>query len=1714
MDLLTARLNSKFSCRFRDWLQSIIIFSSVACSHVSFAQVVSDGSLSTQVSTINQRDFVITGGSPQGGNLFHSFTTFSIPDSGGAHFNNSVDIERVISRVTGGRLSSIEGLISTQGSADFFLLNPNGIVFGPSARLAIGGSFIASTAEQLNFADGFTFSTTSPDASLLTIAIPVGLQFGSDAASIRSQSARLRLQSQQTLGLLGGDVVLEDSIVRSPQGRVEIGSVAANSVVSLSPITQGWNFGYENVQDFGFVGLRQETLVSTSRARPRLNESSGDIILRGNVIELSGSSDISSRHLNTTQGGGITLKASELITISNSVVASVTLATGAGGNITIEAPQFFQFQSFITSSSFDAGQAGLIVLNVDDLILLRGEGSLSEISSESFSEGDAGNIEINTRNLVLQDGGVIETSTSSIGGNGGQLVVNASESIVLEGQWKVLPSDVEAGPTSLAAVTRGSGNGGTLEINTQQLLVESGASVAVSAQDGSLGQAGSLIINAAESIILRGLGNLDGEPTSLAAFSASPEVAGDVQLATQNLIVEDGAQINISSTGIGSAGTLEVPGTEMLIIQNGGTINASSLGAGSAGTLDLNTETLIVQKGGAINLSSTGMGAAGNLNINADQVLLDDGTVNLSSTGMGAAGNLNINADQILLDRGLLTATTQAGQGNITIDSELLVLRDNSLITTNASGEATGGNITIETDVLTAIPSENSDISANAEDSFGGRVQINATGVFGLELQNSPTPRSDITASSQLGAAFSGEVLLNTPEVDISRSLANFPTDVVDRSQQIIAGCPAADGNRFVVTGRGGLPPDPRQFLPEQVILQVFDLAADPSFSRTSEPGSQAVNHPSDALQAARQASVPFLQEAETWQLNEAGKVELVAKTVAEELLHEGQNHYKAGRFSQAVEMWQQAVEMFEHRGDRYNQIVALNSLSVAHQSLGQWETARTTIAHAFFLLQSQHDPLLYAQILDTLGSWHLHIGDPEAALERWQQAEAIYRSLQPTQHHAQALPLNQINQTQALRSLGFYRRAQQLIESVNQALTTQPDSLLKVRGLQSLGLTLRMVGDVEESQQVLQRAMALAQRLDLDQVLPALQLSLAHSAIALNQLDTALIQYQKIQKTANLQQHQIEATLGELSAQFKLGNSTASPNHLTSLSIELLNLPASRWSSYAQIYLATTLIDQNIAGQAVLQLLHHALHQGQILDDQRVQSYALGQIGLFYETTGQWSEALGATQEALVRAATLETDDLIALWQWQQGRILQRQVAESSLVAQTPEVHMLKTLPPEQDQAIRTLQTQALNAYDQAVQALGHLRQDLVAMNPEVQFSFRDQIEPIYRDYVRLLLQDLERLPTSTQQQRLHRAREVIEALQLAELENFFRESCQTYQPRSIETIDANAAVIYTIVLDQRLEVILSLPGQPLVHYGSRINHENPRRFVREINAALRLIDLPNAILPYAQDLYDALIRPAQKFLAQQEIETLVFVLDNVLRGIPMAILHNGSHYIVEDYNIALTPGLQLLATADRSTQQPEILLGGLTEARQGFIALPNVQRELDNIATYSPNQRLLNPDFNDRLIQTYLNTDRFEVVHFATHGQFSSKAEDTFLLTWDDRLDVNELDQFLGQRRDRKPIDLLVLSACETAAGDDRAALGLAGMAIRSGARSTLATLWAVEDHATADLVSEFYRHLLQEKRTNAEALRQAQRALLQHPHYQHPYYWASFVLIGDWQ
>lgn len=510
------------------------------------------------------------------------------------------------------------------------------------------------------------------------------------------------------------------------------------------------------------------------------------------------------------------------------------------------------------------------------------------------------------------------------------------------------------------------------------------------------------------------------------------------------------------------------------------------------------------------------------------------------------------------------------------------------------------------------------------------------------------------------------------------------------------------------------------------------------------------------------------------------------------------------------------------------------------------------------------------------------------------------------------------------------------------------------------------------------------------------------------------------------------------------------------------------------------------------------SVQQARSLKDPLAQSYALGQLGGLYELLQQTSPAQDLTQQALLILEKSQAPEIRYRWEWQLGRLLEKQGDMQGAIA----------------------------AYTEAVGSLKSLRNDLLAVNFDVQFSFRDKVEPVYRELVDLLLRTEGNVPPS--QANLERAIAAIDSLQLAELENYLgcNLSQTTQLNQTLDKIDPKAVFIYPIILPNRLDIIFKLPGQPLKHYSHPVKQTEVEKTLRELRKAIVRRNA-GTMREKSQEVYQWLLAPLTEPLEKSpEVETLVFVLDGYLRNIPIATLYDNktNQYLVEKkYALDLLPSA-LLFDLRSQPKQLQVLGAGisteLTVENRRFEAI-DATEELHQVEKVLSSKILLDSEFTQANLQKYLNSGNFSVVHLATHGNFSSDPAETFILAYNSEkssgelLNADDLNNLLlsSSKKTINPIELFVLSACQTSAGDNRAILGLAGLAVRSGARSTLATLWQVDDKASIKFMGQFYRALSQPGVTKAQALHFAQQSLLKDPNYQNPYDWGAYVLIGNW-
>ena len=861
---------------------------------------------------------------------------------------------------------------------------------------------------------------------------------------------------------------------------------------------------------------------------------------------------------------------------------------------------------------------------------------------------------------------------------------------------------------------------------------------------------------------------------------------------------------------------------------------------------------------------------------------------------------------------------------------------------------------------------------------------------------------------------------------------------------------------------------------------------------------------------------------------------------------------YEAGIFSDAVTAWKKAFRAYQQQQDKVNQALALNNLSLTYQESGQWKDAEVVISKALDIVRSVPEKQnnyarsnAYAQALDTKGHLEYVQGQTQKALDIWKKSAQIYKKLNDNE----GILINKINQAQALQSLGSLRQAKDTLNQLKESLENQKHPGLKITRLLSLANTYALLGDLNESEKILNK-----KHIKLFQKLHNIEINKeeeSHILLSLGNTQRALAnrarerreaksynEYQECKnyeifedkkltdegikankaldyyKTADIAQGispltQIQAEINQLSLYLELKKENEAKSLWDKIQNHNLDkLPPSRANIYAHINLARSLscfnsFEEDYNDKRKL-LLSTAIKQAQQIGDKRAESYALGNLGHLYENINQLSDAQKHTEEALSIAKAYHASDIAYRWQWQLGRIYKAQGNNKKTI----------------------------ESYEEAVETLKSVRKNLLNVYSEVQFSFRDSVEPVYRELVDLLLENNQSFKIKSDY--LQKAINNVDSLQLAEIENFFRCNLSQFVQVNQEISKKNlkAVFIYPIVLKDKFVVIYQLPGKKLEQHTEYISYEDVEQTVNKLRTA---IVNREGSTDYSKEIYKWLIKPLfDEYLTNNnEVDTLVFVLDGNLRNIPIAALwdedggEEGEYLIEKKYSLALLPGSQFFDLENKSQNQSILGVGIDTLNKnkeqqyyvEGKYFKPIDISELDKIGA---NKKLINQKFTQSNLQKQIKTGRFSVVHIASHGNFSSNPDETYIVAYDSKksrgklLKAKDLDNLfrVNNQKDFGTIKLLVMSACNTAKGDNRAILGLAGLAVKAGARSTLSTLWYVEDNATIELMERFYKEWKEKGVTKAEALHKAQLALLENPKTQHPYKWASYVLIGNWQ
>jgi filamentous hemagglutinin family protein len=836
----------------------------VCLSHSVAAQIVPDRTLqdNSQVQ-VNGELLEITGGTENGTNLFHSFEQFSVPTGNTAYFNHGLTIENIFSRVTGGSISKIDGLIQANGIANLFLINPNGIIFGQNARLNIGGSFLASTAESVVWPDGISWNARNPNpAPLLNINVPIGLQVGANPGEIvvegepieRTISTNiqspaelesaiafqesllpsadgLQVQPGETLALLGGNITLNSGLIKTKQGRIELGSLQSEGFVGLtfnSSDTNGalsLDYDYANIPEFGNIHILDQAIAIAS------GEGGGDIQIVGRNLLVTNGSNIVAGTLGTQPGGNINIRTTDSVELFGSspeqqnrnLVGAGTYGSGDSGNLTIDTGRLIvRDGSEVGSGSFAAGNSGNVMIRAAESVEVNGMTpngqSRSAIGAIAQGTGNAGDVTIDTNQLMVREGAQVAVNTFGAG-QGGNIHIQARSTVGAIGSNRNTPV-----ASALVAETYGSGDAGNLTIETEQLTVQGGAKVG--AGTFADGNGGEVMIRSSDSVDISGSGvSSDREnPSFVGAIAQSTGDAGNITIETGQLIVRDGAVVAVGTENEGQAGNLTIRARNTVEIMGRSsndrwpsTLGANTNGTGNAGNITIDTGQLIVRDGAQVTLETIGEGDAGNLEIQATDKIevfhpsliyleqlplafvqkletfmpenqsnpssnltaVEIPTIRAATFGSGNAGNVQIETRQLIIREGggIFAGSFAEGQGgNLMVNASESIDIEGSFVNpvsiqglgSTTFANGNAGDTTINTARL-VIQQGGEVVVGTFGAGNGGTLNVNASEL--VELTG--TAPDDSTESSELsaetrGMGNAGDVIINTPQLLVS----------------------------------------------------------------------------------------------------------------------------------------------------------------------------------------------------------------------------------------------------------------------------------------------------------------------------------------------------------------------------------------------------------------------------------------------------------------------------------------------------------------------------------------------------------------------------------------------------------------------------------------------------------------------------------------------------------------------------------------------------------------------------------------------------------------------------------------------------------------------------------------------------------------------------------------------------------------------------------
>lgn len=1628
------------------------------------AGISTDGSLGPEMN-LPGPDYTIGSelGTRAGANLFHSFQHFHLQQGESATFTGPDSVQNIISRITGGQVSFIDGkLASSIPGADLYLLNPAGLIFGPHAFLDLTGSFHVSTADYLRMGEGERFFSRPAEGELLSVAAPSAFGFlDENPGLIRFEGkgeisegdwdgapSGLSVAQGEALSVIGGNIEMEKGTWFTGTEIGELGYVNTGAEILLGSLSApGGRISLSAVSSAGEVRMGDEG--------PDMGDAAG------------GSIRISGKSLLDVSGdgaGSIFIRSGEFVSEDSSLYAKNTGDTD-GGTVRIAADRIsFEKGSEIYASAYAAGKGTDVKLQASGTLTFSGmdeQKNVSKIIIETHSPeeaGDTGNVDIHAQDIHFSDGAYIHNGTWG-SGNSGNMTVQAENDILLSGighdaylnyylslymgENPVYPDASFGGFLSNVQMFSTGGNGGDIRVEADNLILSDSASI-LSTTVGA-GNGGSISIEVADSVSLSGSAGPYVWAAGINSATFPPGEgfvsgdAGDVSLKAGNLEIRDGRALSSDSFSPqggegGKSGDLDirVSGNVLLSGVNPYSIfdlDVSQINVGSdadsgdAGNIFLQAGSLTIEDGAMINAGTYGKADGGNISMEIG----DSVTVRGSSpmTVLDPEDNRQLimqdSFSRIEARSGLPDADS-GNSGTISVSARNIHVSDGGFISTSTAGGGSAGNIGLEVGRL-ALDRQARIISESTLAESGG-----AAGSISLRADTVSLSADSIISTEALctgsGKETDGKIEMETADMLYLSSsavttsvkggdgkggdieISHPEVSVLNHSTIRANAYEGSGGNIRIVSG---------QFIPsaDSIVEASSEKGIDGNVRiespDTDVSGGVSVMSP-EYLDAAKWQSTPCehrsAENVSTFVLQ--GKDGVPASFDDWQPLYElSRSPFDSGSLRKSAQIREENLKTLNRNSPEY--LDKTTELALIYQAAGYHCRALSVMEKALSLAENGEDDSRTALFFSTLGDIYLCLGKTEAAARAFLKGEPFARNAE----NPRALIILMNNMTNGLAADGSYAAAAFFYK--------------------------KAVAKIEKSG-------------ENEDLIPKILLNLIRTALRTGAYGEIRGMPENLFTRIGSQPDSYEKAFDFIS----LGRMLKHAGEQLSAEDRALSLSALQQA-------------KRISGEA---------------ENSRLLSYACGYTGELYESRKQYADALRMTRKALFHAG--QDADIRYLWQWQIGRLL-------SAGGDTEK---------------------AVKAYRDAADTLSPIRGELLTGFREQENAFHENIRPVYLGLADLLLKQIPENSPGTESG-ISEVINIMETLKTAELEDYFADECiSVSQNRNtgIRQTVPGTAILYPVILPDRLVLLLTLPDG-MRKISAAVSSEELNSLIVRCREHLQTRPLGRYMADVRQ-LYDLIIRPLETLLDRHNTDTLIVAPDGGLRQIPFATLHDGKRFLIEKYAVGTIPAVSLTDISPPAADRSDILIAGLSESVMGFPALPGVQKELREIREIMPEGKVLeNRDFTNKNLDREFKRHHYTLLHMATHGIFGGTPEESFLLTYDGRLTMNRLEYLIGLGRYRSPVELLTLSACQTALGDERAAMGLAGVAVKAGVKSAVATLWYVDDESASYAIRHFYQQLRQEGLSKVKAMQAVQKKMIAGHRYGHPVYWSPFLVIGNW-